>query len=119
MRKTTILLVVLLATLTLKKSCAQFVTIPDANFVTWLNAHGYSTCLNGNQLDTTCLQVVSPSSITINSSNISNLTGLQYFDHLVYLSCSNNQLTSLPRLPLSLQTLFCSSNQLTTLPALP
>ena len=36
---------------------AQYVTIPDANFVTWLNAHGYSTCMSGNQMDTSCAMV--------------------------------------------------------------
>ena len=33
---------------------AQFVTIPDANFVTWLNNNGFSSCMNGNQLNASC-----------------------------------------------------------------
>ncbi len=32
---------------------AQYVTIPDANFVAWFNANGYSSCMNGNLMDTT------------------------------------------------------------------
>ena len=33
---------------------AQFVTIPDTNFVNWLNSHGFSSCMYGIQLDTSC-----------------------------------------------------------------
>ena len=35
------------------------------------------------------------------------------------LRCYNNQLTSLPQLPESLEWLFCYNNQLTSLPKLP
>ena len=35
------------------------------------------------------------------------------------LSCNNNQLTSLPELPASLEWLYCYNNQLTSLPELP
>ena len=33
---------------------AQLVVLPDTNFVNWLDTSGFSSCLNGNQLDTTC-----------------------------------------------------------------
>ena len=35
------------------------------------------------------------------------------------LNCWNNQLTSLPELPKSLEYLYCDHNQLTSLPVLP
>ena len=34
---------------------AQYVTIPDSNFVNFLNIY-YANCMNGNQMDTTCLK---------------------------------------------------------------
>ena len=41
------------------------------------------------------------------------------YDDIIYISCSYNQLTELPKLPNSLQILNCSYNQLTSLPKLP
>jgi Leucine-rich repeat (LRR) protein len=41
------------------------------------------------------------------------------YDKVVYMDCSYNRLTSLPKLPNSLQTLWCQNNQLTSLPKLP
>lgn len=97
---------------------AQFVTIPDANFVTFLQTY-YPTCMNGNQMDTTCIDITSATSIGLSFQNITDLTGVEYFSSLTSLDCYNNQLTSLPRLPSNLQNLHCGSNQLTSLPTLP
>jgi len=97
---------------------AQWVTIPDANFVIKLTQL-FPSCMNGNQMDTTCSQIVISETVDIQSSNISNLFGIQYFDNLTILDCSYNQLTSLPTLPNSLMQLSCYSNQLTILPAMP
>ena len=44
---------------------------------------------------------------------------ISYYDNIVYLDCSYNNLTSLPELPNSLQILYCGSNQLSLLPELP
>ena len=38
---------------------------------------------------------------------------------ITYLSCNNNELTSLPDLPSALEFLYCYDNKLTTLPELP
>lgn len=97
---------------------AQWVTIPDPNFVTFLQQN-YSSCMNGNQMNTTCSQIVNSTQLMLNSSNISDLTGIEYFVNLTYLSCAVNLLTSLPSLPNSLVNLDCSINQLTSLPTLP
>jgi len=40
------------------------------------------------------------------------------YDEIVYIDCYNNQLTSLPKLPNSLQELYCDNNKLTSLPKL-
>ena len=53
------------------------------------------------------------------NKDIQSLAGLEYFIDLRYLRCDNNQLTSLPTLPDSLENLNCRINSLTVLPALP
>ncbi len=49
----------------------------------------------------------------------SSFDEINNYDNVVYICCSNNQLTSLPNLPNSLQELWCDNNQLTVLPELP
>ena len=100
------------------KANAQWVTIPDSNFVAFLQQE-YPQCMNGNQMDTTCSAIVYATHINCSNMNISDLTGIQYFDSLEYLSCSGNQLTTLPPLPDGLKDLECELNQLTVLPNLP
>ena len=98
---------------------AQWVTIPDANFVSWLNTHGYAGCMNGNQLNTTCSAVINTSTINCSNSNIANLTGISAFSNLFDLYCQNNQLTGIPPLPTSLKILNCDNNGLFNLSNLP
>ena len=71
------LLLLLIFFLSIEKTQAQYVTIPDTNFVNWLNNNGYSQCLNGNQLDTTCNAVVNATYIYCDYANIYNLEGSQ------------------------------------------
>nr|MBK9652501.1 leucine-rich repeat domain-containing protein [Bacteroidota bacterium] len=98
---------------------AQYVTIPDPNFVAWLNANGYAGCMNGNMMDTTCGAVVNATSVNCFNKNIFDLTGIEYFDNLTSLICSHNQLISLPAFPIHLTYLDCYYNGLTTIPGLP
>jgi len=98
---------------------AQWVTIPDTNFVNWLDANGYAGCMNGNLMDTTCNAVVSATYVNCSSKNISDLNGIQYFDNLWDLDCNDNAIVNLPNLPNSLLTLVCRSNPLISLPLLP
>ncbi|MEI6522799.1 MAG: T9SS type A sorting domain-containing protein [Bacteroidota bacterium] len=98
---------------------AQWVTIPDPNFVTYLQAN-YPSCMNGNQMDTTCAGIVNATSLDVSLTfAISDLNGVQYFDNLLTLDCSDNFLSSLPTLPNSLTILNCYGNQLNSLPTLP
>jgi uncharacterized repeat protein (TIGR01451 family) len=116
---------------------AQIVTIPDPNFVTYLQTN-FPTCITGNQLDTQCPEALAATTVDVSGLSISDLTGIQYFTSLVYLHCSNNpldslilpasivaffadncNLTSLPELPATLANFNCSFNPITSLPALP
>ena len=97
---------------------AQYVTIPDANFATWL-IQEYPSCMSGNQLDTTCALIITEDTVDVSFLNISSISGVQYFDNLKCLKCNNNLLTNLPNLPGTLTFLKCNNNQLNNLPALP
>lgn len=98
---------------------AQFVTIPDANFRTFLKGN-YPSCFNTNdQMDTTCTSITGLTYLDVSQKNISNLDGIQYFDALYVLVCFRNNLTSLPKLPFDLKALVCFRNKLNALPVLP
>lgn len=98
---------------------AQYVAIPDPGFRSYLMTN-MPGCFNGaQQMDTTCSNVLITTALLLNGQGFSNIDGVQYFDNLTQLDCSNNQLTSLPTLPNSISTLDVRNNQLTTLPALP
>jgi uncharacterized repeat protein (TIGR01451 family) len=96
---------------------AQWVTIPDTNFVLFLQEF-YPNCMNGNQMDTTCSEVVNEIILYCSYRNIGVLDGVKYFDNLVYLYCDDNELAELPILP-SLEYLCCSGNQITSISLLP
>jgi Leucine-rich repeat (LRR) protein len=112
------LIVCILSYLNGKNTRAQYVNIPDPNFVTVLQMY-YPSCMSGTFLDTTCSQVTNEWDLDCTESNIYDLTGIQYFDNLLGLNCSHNPLTTLPPLPNNLQNLTCEECSLTTLPALP
>jgi len=96
-----------------------WVTIPDANFVTYLQSI-IPGAMNGNQMNTSSSLVTTTThTINVYNKNITDLTGVQYFFSLNYLDCSYNSLTSLPALPNSLTYLVCHYNLLTSLPTLP
>ncbi len=100
------------------------VLIPDTNFGTWLNTHGYNTCMTGNSatgwyMDTTCSAVLNNSTMICRGSNISDLTGIQYFKSLNWLDCDSNNLSSLPILQASITYLDFGSNHFSTAPVLP
>lgn len=98
---------------------AQFVTIPDTAFVSWLNQNGFNTCMNGNQLDTTCPALLDSTDLECFGIPIRNLEGIQYFKNLTRLSCYYDSLSLIPSLPASLIYIDCYVNLLTSLPTLP
>ncbi len=118
------LLLAFCVTLAAFNANAQWVSIPDTNFGKWLNTNGYNMCLQGNssvgwQMDTTCNEVVSETVINCNAAYIRSIEGIQYFDTLLLLICTSNELTSLPELPSTLNILYCYQNKLASLPSLP
>lgn len=102
----------------LSSAKAQYVSIPDVNFKIWLTQL-YPGCMIGNQLDTTCAAIVNEDSVLVGGLNLTSIDGIQYFDNLWFLKCSNNHLQNLPSLPNKLQYLKCDSNELSSLPTLP
>lgn len=113
------LLALIFLSVSFRDASAQYVTVPDPNFVTWLQNNGYAACMNGNQLDTTCVAVTGATSIDISWLEATDLTGIQYFDNLQTLVADFNNLTSLPPLPNGLTSLTVSWNQIASLPTLP
>lgn len=97
---------------------AQYVTIPDAHFVTFLQTN-FPGCMVGNQMDTTCAAITSATTLNCANDSIADLTGVEYFDGLQILHCENNLLTTYPTLPNTITYFKCSYNQFTTLPSLP
>ena len=112
-KKTTILLLVFGIFLNTSLS-AQFVNIPDTAFRTWLNNNGYASCMNGTMMDTTCSLIVNATMVNNLSANITDLTGIQYFDNLDTLICTYNHITFLPPLHASLLYLKMLNNQFLT-----
>lgn len=102
MKKVLFLLLVLYSQLFTAK--AQYVTIPDANFVTKLTQL-FPSCMNGNQMDTTCFMIVNATTVDVANSGIYDLEGVQYFDNLINLYCDSNYLSTLPPLPSNLENL--------------
>jgi uncharacterized repeat protein (TIGR01451 family) len=104
---------------------AQFVTIQDTSFASWLQIN-IPNAMNGNQMDTTHIDVTSRRQIIVQNKRIINLDGIQYFDSLRTLNCSNNVydtihmlIENIPALPSMLDTLICTTNQIDSLPQLP
>jgi uncharacterized repeat protein (TIGR01451 family) len=96
-----------------------YVTIPDSNFVKYLQTT-YASCMKGDQLDINCTSIKNVELLNLNSKKISDLSGIQYFTSLKSLYCGDNLLKTLP--PLSgtkLELLNCNSNLLVALPPLP
>jgi hypothetical protein len=107
-----------------------WVTIPDANLVTYLQSI-IPAAMNGNQLNTSSPLVTTTTySLHIPINSIANLYGIQYFTSLTYLNCSQNPnpggptpntFTVIPTLPNTLIYLDCSGNynNLQSIPVLP
>ena len=84
---------------------------PDKNFREYLLAQSY-----GADAKLTPEEISSITEIGVSEKSISSLKGIEYFTALTYLSCSNNQLTSLDvSKNTALTDLYCHHNQLTSL----
>lgn len=104
---------------------AQFVTIQDTSFASWLQ-NNIPNAMNGNQMDTTHIDVTSRRQVIIQNTHMVSLNGIQYFDSLKTLDCSINvydtisiRLKYIPALPSMLDTFICYGNSIDSLPTLP
>ena len=94
-------------------SNAQLVPIPDSNFEQALINIGVDQILDGF-VGYGGISVIEY--LDISNKNISNLSGIEYFDNLKWLYCNNNQLTTLDLSnQTALQLLYCDNNQITSL----
>ena len=125
MKKLYIFFTILLFT---TNSKSQIVNIPDANFKAKLLeadtnnliamnlSYTYFKIDANNDGEIQVSEASQVSSLALDNSGISNLTGINFFPNIYLLSCSNNQLTTLD---LSNNTniyyLYCDFNQLTNL----
>ena len=92
---------------------AQNTYIPDDNFEQGLIDLGYDDVLDDYVLTA---NIIGVTVLNIDSKNISNLTGIEDFVALLYLTCSSNQLTSLNiSNNIALEHLSIGQNQLTSL----
>jgi len=108
------LLLVLLTFLTLQ-SMAQQTYVPDNNFEAYLEANGMGNGITNDDYVTTA-NINTISTLYIDSENISDLTGIEDFDSLGFLVCSNNNLTTLDLSEnLLLYHLSCPTNNLVLL----
>lgn len=104
--------------ISISSSNSQWVTIPDTNFAAFLQQN-YPQCMNGSLMDTTCSAIVNEDTLKCINKNIADLTGIEYFNNLIFLDCTFNQLTTLPKMTDSLNQLICRQNLITILPILP
>ena len=97
-----------------KNAEAQYVTIPDTAFVNWLNVNGYSACMTGNQMDTTCSDLIGGSPVGISGINIHDLFGLQYFQFIDQVQVNNTSVDSIFYFPqlLTYASIYLDSNSL-------
>ncbi len=97
----------------------QFVTIADANFAAFLQSR-YPACMSGNQMDTTCTAITTARTVDCTARNLQSLQGIEYFDSIDTLICSNNLgLTDLENLPSRLKYLKAVSTGVVNITQLP
>jgi len=92
--------------------------IPDANFAAYLRTL-VPTCMTGDYLDTTCIDLNTITIISAQNRNLNSLSGLKYFRNLEELDVRYNNLSELPTLPYSLWNLQALNNNITCIPNVP
>lgn len=92
---------------------AQYTAIPDTNFEQALIDKGFDNIIDKRVLTA---NISSISAISVHDLNISDLTGIQDFVSLTYLSCGGNSFTSLDITKnTALTELGCIGSKLTTI----
>ncbi|MBY0425029.1 MAG: leucine-rich repeat domain-containing protein, partial [Cytophagales bacterium] len=108
----------LLLCFSISQSFSQSYTLPDTNFRNKLLV-SYPFLMTGNQLNL-AVATAYPGSLLLSNSNISDLTGIEYFGKIYFLDVSQNQLSTLPGLSnlKQLSALWVGKNKLTAIPTL-
>jgi hypothetical protein len=102
------------ATASFSLDCTIYTLIPDAKFEDKLIALGIDK--DGKNGKVATESIASITSLSVFSSSITDLTGIQDFKALTTLACGSNQLTTLDvSKNTALTYVSCTSNQLTTL----
>lgn len=88
---------------------AQYITLPDTNFVNYLVAN-HPSCMVGGQLDTACAKLYNVSAMVMSNKNIYDITGIEYFIRLQGITCNSNYISMVGKLPPNLTNINCSRN---------
>jgi len=92
---------------------AQSTYVPDDNFEQALIDFGYDDVLDNYVLTA---NIIGVTHLVVSDNDISDLTGIEDFTSLIYLSCWDNNLTALDvSQNVALIKLFCSNNQISIL----
>ncbi|MFL5728641.1 MAG: leucine-rich repeat domain-containing protein [Cytophagaceae bacterium] len=108
-----------LAFLFYRESEAQYITLPDPAFATFIAAN-YPAAVNGsNQLDTNAAKTIT-GTFNCKYKGINNASGLQYFQGLSKIYLTGNNLSTVPNLDktVNLTDLILDTNKISSLPAL-
>lgn len=105
--------------LSAKQLSAQLTYIPDPAFRAFLQTTFPAAMIFPDSLDQNDSIVLSTASINCSNKLIYDLTGISAFVNLTTLTCSLNNLSSLPVLPDSVHSLDCSGNLITSISVLP
>lgn len=118
MKKCCLLIITLAVLLETNNAICQTIALPDTNFRNKLIA-SYPSVMSGNLLNIAAANVFGPDLI-VSNSNISDLTGVQYFKSIYKLDASGNNLNTIPDISTfkNIQYLYLNNNQLTSLPNL-
>ena len=89
--------------------------VPDDNFEAYLEANGMGNGIANDDYVTTA-SIDTVNGLLISNLAIADLTGIENFDSLHILRCSENQLTNLDLSNnTSLERVFCGANQITNI----
>jgi hypothetical protein len=93
---------------------SQIVSIPDINFKSYLLSHPGINTNSDNEIQVS--EALNTDSISCPGMQIYDLTGIEAFENIVFLSCVNNQLEGLDvSHNTALQSLICAMNHISSL----
>lgn len=98
---------------------AQMLTVSDPGFLAYLQNSPFSSCLSGNQLNTSCPLVVNATKVNCSNFPVVDISAVNAFVNLDTLIAQFTQIDVVTALPPSIRRLEISWSQLTALPSLP